>query len=223
MLYTIPFRNEGDSFAPDLSAGGLVPPPRIPGQGPRGALKWRRAFYALPFQPVKRLLVVTFLVLAASVWYRVYGSPETGTGSLTLPQPAPNTGEAAPDFGAVREDGESFELSDNGIYVLTFWSTLNKDTAEARPEFEEMARDYAEEGVTFAVVYVSNVPESEEDVPYTVLQDGSGELTAKYNVKRVPRLFLVDDGTIELVQNGYYQENEERLREELDQVLSSKT
>ena len=172
---------------------------------------------------MKRLLIVTFLVLAASVWYRVYGSPEIGTGSLTLPQPAPNTGETAPKFEMIREDGESFKLSDDGVYVLTFWSTLNKNTAEARPEFEKMAREYGDEGVSFAVVYVSNAPESEEDVPYAVLQDGSGELTAEYNVKRVPRLFLVDDGTIELVQNGYYQENEERLREELDQVLSSET
>ncbi len=172
---------------------------------------------------MKRLLVVALLVLAASSGYRVYGSPETGTGSLTLPQPAPNTGEEAPNFGADRRDGGNFELSDEGVYVLTFWSTLNKDTADARPEFEEMARDYAEEGVSFAVVYVSNVPESEEDVPYDVLQDGSGELTAMYNVKRVPRLFLIDDGTIELVQNGYYQENEERLRENLDRILSGKT
>ena len=89
---------------------------------------------------MKRLLVVALLVLAASTGYRAYGSPETGTGSLTLPQPAPNTGEAAPYFGTIREDGESFELSDKGVYVLTFWSILNQDTAEARPEFEEMAR-----------------------------------------------------------------------------------
>ena len=172
---------------------------------------------------MKRLLVVALLVLAASTWYRVYGSPETGTGSLTLPQPAPNTGEAAPSFETIREDGESFELSDEGVYVLTFWSVLNQDTAEARPEFEEMAREYAKEGVYFAAVYVSNAPESEKDVPYEVLQDSTGELTAEYNVKRVPRLFLIEDGTIELVQNGYYQENEELLREELDRVLSSKT
>ena len=172
---------------------------------------------------MKRLLFVALLVLAASTWYRVYGSPETGTGSLTLPQPAPNTGEAAPYFGTIRENGESFELSNEGVYVLTFWSILNQDTGEARPEFEEMAREYAEEGVYFAAVYVSNAPESEQDVPYDVLQDGTGELTAKYNVKRVPRLFLIDDGTIELVQNGYYQENEQHLREELDRVLSSKT
>jgi thiol-disulfide isomerase/thioredoxin len=172
---------------------------------------------------VKRLLVVALLVLAASTGYRFYGSPETGTGSLTLPQPAPNRYDAAPSFETIREDGESFELSDEGVFVLTFWSVLNQDTAEARPEFEEMAREYGEEGVSFAAVYVSNAPESEKDVPYEVLQDSTGELTAEYNVKRVPRLFLIEDGTIELVQNGYYQENEELLREELDRVLSSKT
>ena len=49
--------------------------------------------------------------------------------------------------------------------------------------------------------------------------DGSGELTAMYNVKRVPRLFLISDGEIRLVQNGHYSENEKRLREELDQIL----
>ena len=172
---------------------------------------------------MKRLLVVALLVLAASTGYRFYGSPETGTGSLTLPQPAPNRYDTAPSFETIREDGESFELSDEGVYVLTFWSILNQDTAEARPEFEEMAREYGEEGVFFAAVYVSNAPESEKDVSYEVLQDSTGELTAEYNVKRVPRLFLIDDGTIELVQNGYYQENEEHLREELDRVLSSKT
>lgn len=178
------------------------------------------AYYALPFEPVKRLLVVAVLVLAASMGYRAYGSPETGTGSLTLPQPAPNKYDPAPSFETVRENGESFELSDKGIYVLAFWSTLNKDTADARPEFDRLARDYEEKGVSFAAVYVSNIPELEENVPYAVLQDDSGELTAMYNVKRVPRLFLINDGRIEMVQNGYYPENEERLREELDQVLT---
>ena len=171
---------------------------------------------------MKRLLVVAFVVLATSLGYRTYGSPETGTGSLTLPQPAPNTGEAAPAFEADRRDDGSFELSGEGVYVLSFWSTLNQDTADARPELDRMARDY--EDVSFAVVYVSNVinvPEDEREVPYAVMQDGSGELTAMYNVKRVPRLFLVNDGTIELVQNGYYPENEERLREELDRILQA--
>jgi protein-disulfide isomerase-like protein with CxxC motif len=53
-----------------------------------------------------------------------------------------------------------------------------------------------------------------------VLQDGSGELSALYKVKRVPRLFLIRDGTIELVQNSHYPQNKRQLREELDRVLS---
>ena len=173
---------------------------------------------------MKRLLVVVFLVLVASSGYRFYGSPQTGTGNLTLPQPSPNEGQAAPLFEADREGGGSFELSEEGVYVLTFWSSsslpflTNKDTAEARPEFERMAREYVDEGVSFAAVYVSSPPANEKDVPYAVLGDGSGELTAMYNVKRVPRLFLIS-GEIRLVQNGHYSENEERLREELDLIL----
>jgi peroxiredoxin len=166
-----------------------------------------------------RLIVIVFLVLAAATVYRFYGSPQTGTGSLTLPQPAPNPGEKAPIFDAARRDGGEFELSQKGVYVLTFWSTLNKGTAGARLDFERLARDYEDKGVSFAAVYVSDAPDSEEDIPYAVLGDASGELTALYNVKRVPRLFLISNGTIELVQNGYYPENEERLREELDRVL----
>lgn len=168
---------------------------------------------------MKFLLVVALLVLTASAVYRVYGSPETATGSLTLPQPAPSPGEKAPVFDATRRDGGEFELSEEGIYVLTFWSTLNEDTADARPEFDQLARDYEDKGVTFAAVYVSYAPESEKGTPYAVLQDSSGELTALYNVKRVPRLFVINNGTIELVQNGYYPENEDRLREGLDRVL----
>ncbi len=174
---------------------------------------------------MKRLLVVALLVLAASTWYRVYGSPETGTGSLTLPQPSPNIDEEAPSFKADQRGGGSFDFTGEGDYVLAFWSTLNKDTADARPEFDRLARDYAGEDISFAVVYVSSVlsvPEDEGEVPYAVMQDGSGELTAMYNVKRVPRLFLVHDGTIEMVQNGYYAQNEKSLREELDRIVEAK-
>jgi thiol-disulfide isomerase/thioredoxin len=168
------------------------------------------------------LLVVVVLVLAASAAYRFYGSPETGTGNLTLPQPSPNPGERAPIFKAALRDDEEFELSEEGVYVVTFWSTLNMATNDARPEFGQLARDYEDRGVSFVAVYVNNVPELEKDAPYTALGDGSGELTALYNVKRVPRLFLISDGRIELVQNGFQPDNEE-LRVELDRFLDSET
>ena len=119
---------------------------------------------------MKRLAIVFFVVLAAALFYRSFGSAETGTGSLTLPQPAPSVGDHAPEFRVESVDGRDFELSDHGVYVLTFWSTLNKDSNEAVPGFEDLARRYEDDGASFAVVYVNSAP-SDESVPYTMLLD----------------------------------------------------
>lgn len=176
----------------------------------------------LPAGPVKRLVLVVLVVLVATGFYRFYGDAGTATGSLTLPQPAPNIGDAAPSFEARRQNGEPFELSDEGVYVLTFWSVFNKDTAEARPELDDLAREYGGEGTSFAAVYLSGVPRDEDGDPYAVLQDEQGRLASLYNVKRVPRTFLIQDGRIELVQNGFLPENEQQLEEELARVLEER-
>jgi thiol-disulfide isomerase/thioredoxin len=169
---------------------------------------------------VKRLIIVFLLVLVAAATYRSFGSAETGTGTLTLEQPSPTVGEQAPTFTVENVEGEPFTLSDEGVYVLTFWSTLNESSNDARPGFARLAREYEGEGVSFAVVYVNSAPR-DEDVPYTMLQDATGKLTSPgmYNVKRVPRLFLVKDGDIELVLNNYYEGYEEDLEETLDDAL----
>jgi len=162
---------------------------------------------------------VLALVAVAALVYRSQGSAETGTGTLTLPQPAPNVGEPAPQFRAPRayEEGH-FQLTEDGAYVLAFWSPLNEGSANARREFEELAREYPE--TDFAAVYVGSPPASGPDAPYAVVQDASGRLAGLYNVKRVPRTFLVRDGRISLVQNGYYGEaSRDELREKLDEVL----
>jgi len=168
---------------------------------------------------VKRLVVIFLVVLAAAGFYRSFGSAETGTGTLTLPQPAPTVGERAPSFTAETVGGTPFTLSDEGTYVLTFWSTLNEGSNEAQPGFARLAEEHADDGVSFAVVYVNSAPR-DGDATYAVLQDPSGRLTSRYNVKHVPRLFLVKDGVIELVQNGYYEENEEVLERALEDALA---
>lgn len=171
---------------------------------------------------MKRLVIVGLLVIVTAVGWRSYGSPETGTGTLTLPQPAPNAGEQAPNFTARTAEGKTFELKDKGIYVLTFWSTLNEGSSEARPAFTRLAREYSDSGVSFAAVYVSNIPGQAEEAPYTLLQDSSGRLTSLYNVKRVPRLFLIENGRVVLVHNGYYGDNEKLLEEALRGLLEEK-
>ena len=168
---------------------------------------------------MRRLAVIVFLVLAAAALYRSFGSPETGTGSLTLPQPAPNVGEPAPRFTARSVEGDTFELSEKGLYVLAFWSTLNQPSNRAVPGFEDLAREYEDEGVSFAAVYVNSAPK-DDDVPFTMLQDSTGRLVSKYNVKRVPRLFVVRNGTVEFAQDYYYEGYESDLREQLEDVLA---
>jgi len=168
---------------------------------------------------VKRLAIVLFVVLAAALVYRPFGGAETGTGSLTLPQPAPNTGDNAPAFEAKTVAGRDFELSDRGVYVLTFWSTLNKDSHESAPGFEDLAREYKDDGVSFAVVYVNSAPH-DDHVPYTMLLDSTGELVSKYNVKRVPRLFVVKNGTVEYAQDYYYEGYEKSLRKAIEEATA---
>ena len=167
---------------------------------------------------VKRLLVVFILVLAVAVTYRSFGSAETATGTLTLAQPAPTVGDRAPQFTAQTAQGDTFTLSDEGVYVLTFWSTLNESSNDARPVFERLARSYEDDGASFAAVYVNSIPR-DGDVPYAMLQDATGKFASLYNVKRVPRLFLIEDGEIKLVQNDYYEEYKGELEEALKGAL----
>ncbi len=164
------------------------------------------------------------LVLVAAVGWRTQGSPETGTGTLTLPQPAPNAGEAAPNFTTESLDSGEFRLLDEGTYVLTFWSRLNRGSARSHDELADLAKAYPDKEATFVAVYVSNVTRADrEGAPYTVVQDSTGNLTSLYNVNRVPRTFLIHDGRIVLVQNGFYKENAQKLREALQEIISEKT
>jgi peroxiredoxin len=172
---------------------------------------------------VKRLILVAALVLVASLGYRGFLSSETGTGDLTLPQPFPNQGQMAPDFASEDIDGSSFDLPQEGVQVITFWSTLNRGTNLSHQAFGELADEYEDDEVSFAAIYVSSVPQQDqEEAPYAVLRDHSGELTSMYNVKRVPRIFLIEDGEIRLVQNGYNREHERELKEALEELTEAR-
>ena len=168
---------------------------------------------------MRRLALVVFMVLAAAVAYRSLGDEETGTGNLTLPPPEPNESQSAPRISVRDMKGDAFELSDKGLYVLAFWSTLNRDSNEARSEVEKLAPRYADEGVSFAAVFVNGAP-GDVNAPYTMLQDRAGRLASRYNVKRVPRLFVIKDGTVRFVLDGYYKGSSgEAIEEELNAAL----
>ena len=159
-------------------------------------------------------------VLAGALLYDTFGGAETGTGSLTLAAPEPNIGSTAENFTARDVEGNTFELSDSGVYVLAFWSPLNQSSNRAGPGFVEVAQEYKEEA-SFAVVYVNGARE-DRDAPYNRLYDPTGRLASRYNVKRVPRLFVVRDGVISWVLDEYYLGYEEDLERKVEEALTEK-
>jgi hypothetical protein len=174
---------------------------------------------------MRRLILVATIVLVLAVVYRTMGSPTTGSGSRaapTLPGPAPTPGAWAPTFVHESYDGGTFELADKGVYVLTFWDALNRDSNEAKPYFSQLANDFKDSGVRFAAVYVGASYEEPESEPYDVILDSDGSLASMYNVKRVPRIFIITDGQVYVVQNNFLPENYDVLRDALEELVSPK-
>ncbi len=169
---------------------------------------------------MKRLAVMAVLVLAMALFYRSFGGAETGTGNLTLAPPEPNIGSAARTFTATDVEGNRFALSDEGVYVLAFWSPLNQNSNQARPGFVEVAREYGDEA-SFAVIYV-NGARRDVDAPYDRLHDPTGILQSRYNVKRVPRLFVVSDGVISWAVDEYYEGYEKDLEQKIEEAVTAK-
>jgi thiol-disulfide isomerase/thioredoxin len=170
---------------------------------------------------VKRLAAMAVLVLALALFYRSYGGADTGTGNLTLAAPEPNIGSSVSNFTATDVEGNRFVLSDEGVYVLAFWSTLNQNSNKARPGFVEVAREYGAEA-SFAVIYVNGARE-DRDAPYDRLYDPTGRLASRYNVKRVPRLFVVQDGVVSWALDEYYDGYEEDLGQKIEEAITANT
>ena len=169
---------------------------------------------------MKRLAVMAVLVLAMALFYRSFGGAETGTGNLTLAAPEPNIGSAAKTFTARDTEGGRFKLSEEGVYVLAFWSPLNQSSNKARPGFVEVAREHSGEA-SFAVIYV-NGARSDVDAPYDRLHDPKGRLASRYNVKRVPRLFVIRDGVVTWALDQYYYGYQKHLEQKVEEAITAK-
>ena len=169
---------------------------------------------------MRRLIVVCVAVLALAVVYKSFLGEETGTGTLTLAAPEPNVGSPARTFTARNTEGDDFELTEDGVYVLAFWSTLNQNSNESRSGFLKVANEYGDEA-SFAVVYV-NGARNDEDAPYERLHDPTGRLASRYNVKRVPRTFVVRDGVVTWALDSYYDGYDDDLEQKVEEAIAGK-
>ena len=110
--------------------------------------------------PDRRLL----LVLVAATAYDPSAAPRRPRGASRSPSPlrprATGPGVHDEDRGRQR-----FTLTDDGVYVLAFWSTLNVSSDKAEPGFKELAEEYDNDEATFAAVYVNGAPEDYQAPP----------------------------------------------------------
>lgn len=171
---------------------------------------------------MRRLIIVCILVAVLAAIWRPISSPTTGTGSLTLAPPSPAPEEPAPSFTHGRLNGGSFELNEQGTYVVAFLSALNVDSSETRVAFGRLAQEFSDSSVRFATVYVGDPPADTEDASHTILHDSDGELAGLYSIKSVPRTFVIRDGQVYAVQSGFIAgETYGRLQRSLQELLAS--
>ncbi len=141
-------------------------------------------------------------------------------------------GKPAPGIAAELVGGGEFSLADQheqGIVMLDFWATSCGPCTVEMPVLAEVTAQYQDKGVK---LYAINQGESEGiiteflqkaklDVP--VVLDPDLDISLAYQVEAVPMLVLVDTkGIVQSVHAGSRPDLAERLKEELDALLSGR-
>ncbi len=142
--------------------------------------------------------------------------------------------EIAPDFTLPDLKGEDVTLSDalaDGPVVLDFWATWCKPCRKAMPKLRDLAREFADDGVTVLAVSIDD-PRSRAKVASTarslglespVLLDGDKTVASLYRVHSVPTTILIDrDGTVASVHRGYRDGDEAILAREIRELLAGR-
>jgi len=169
---------------------------------------------------------VTYLIDGEGRWRVILaGDPDSATlrrdllilsGSpLSLPStnavPAPQVGHPGPDFTLRSLNGSIVRLSDlrHRVVLLNFWATWCKACKSEMPMLAEWYRRFKGRG--FVVLGVDQ-QESRTDVaafagklhiPYPILIDRSGDLSARYDVAGLPTSLVIDQhGRVTAVRPG---------------------
>ena len=135
---------------------------------------------------------------------------------------------AAPDFTLPQLEGPPVTLSalKGRVVVMEFWATWCGPCRFSLPSLEVIHRRYHDRGVSVLLI---NEGENEREIrrwagrrfTAPILLDATQEVGERYEVRAIPRLFLVDQtGHIVYAHEGYGGGLEQSLSQILDQLLS---
>jgi thiol-disulfide isomerase/thioredoxin len=153
--------------------------------------------------------------------------------SELLQPPSPLIGQSAPPTVLPLLDGTTISLDElkasGQIVILDFWATWCGPCRHELPFVVKLAEQFADQGV---VLYAVNQQESPqlvqsfvEQQPFamTVALDESGEISAYFNVRGLPCLYMIGrDGTVQVNHVGVGPETEQHLREELEALIAGR-
>lgn len=144
---------------------------------------------------------------------------------------APGEGEAAPDFTGTTLEGQTIELSDlrGKVVVLDFWATWCGPCVQAMPHMEELATEFAGEGLVVLGVNQDR-PNAEDQVrsfvadrgvSFTQVMDPDHNIGSKYQVRAIPRTVVIGpEGKIRHSHEGYTPESAAALRAKVEALLA---
>lgn len=138
-----------------------------------------------------------------------------GAASVHAAAPAktvggPPLGMAAPDWNLLDVNGKQFRLSDyrGKTVVLNFWAFWCDTWKAETPSLNELAGRQQDMGFTLLAASVDGTRLSEFQrrtaVPFPVLMDVGGQVTARYRVRHVPTVVIIGpDGVVRFTADGY--------------------
>jgi len=133
----------------------------------------------------------------------------------------------APGWSFPRSDGSFLHHTDlaGEVVVLNFWATWCPPCRKEIPEFVELSREFADDGVTFVGVSLDEKGWEavrpfvrKEGIPYPIVLGTASEVQAFGGIRAIPVTLLIDrEGTIADRMVGYT--SREELEAKIEQVL----
>lgn len=161
-------------------------------------------------------ILALLLFAAATVWinYEVKVNVQRGrSGAAAHEMGSVKLGEPAPDFSTLDLSNSTVSLASyhgKKVVLLDFWATWCSPCRMEMVELQSLQDKFKDKG--FEILSL-NQGEASDDVKrfidrrkydFHVLLDSDGAASAKYGVRAIPTLVLIDkDGIIQWLQVGY--------------------
>jgi len=116
------------------------------------------------------------------------------------------------------------------VLYVDFWASWCGPCAKAFPFLNAMNEKYRDRGLHILAINVDEKAEDAKDflsrhpASFTLAADSSGRCPADFGVQAMPSSFLIDrNGIVRYVHLGFRTGDAEKIRGEIEQVLSAST